>query len=257
MCWSSNPYHYGGNDPVNRIDPSGLTEVATLEQLKQAYDDCTGPQWGNILSDALMVASVVVAVATFPASLGTAVLIGGAFAVAGSLAQDFGDDYDARRRPDWGKNLTNATVAGVVGVVTGGISNRVGVATEGISNAVTKGVVRVGAETAIGAGGEVANQVLTPDKGNRIDNWVKVVISGATSGGGAFVSHSMSPVDLPDNTQSAFARTVDATFPKGAWFPNGHFDPGGLVMADGANLAGELVSSGTEWSYEAHSASGN
>lgn len=181
-------YCYAANDPVNRLDPLGLSPLS-IDEFERLKDRYTGTQWGNIASVAIVVAAVVLT----PTGAGPLVLV--AAGAATGLASEGGRQLvnNATNRGDEGYDVGAIVKSTVLGAATGPI------AIPGVSEtsrfATTVGGRAVVAATEGAAGGTVSELYdLTPLPGSDGSFDVdQVVISAGTSVVAGEASHQLRP----------------------------------------------------------------
>jgi RHS repeat-associated protein len=176
---AANPYRYGGNDPLDWIDPLGLHQAVPLDTYEQFRRDAQDVQWGTLAKVGLLIGGVALTIA-FPAAGPLALgLLGAGLGAAPAVI-----DGVTTGHWDAGAIVKGAVVGGATGVVSAYIPGAGALAGAGAS-ATTKLGLSVGLGAATGTGGALLNESydLTPLPGSDHTFDVANIATGTLLGG--------------------------------------------------------------------------
>jgi RHS repeat-associated protein len=124
-AWSGNPYHYAGNDPVGRVDPSGLRPVTDAELRayrdemgRNAWEkttDWVGENWEYLAAGAMIVGGVALMFTGVGGPAGVALMAASGGLIAGGASA--GIQKFTTGEVDWGQVAKD----GLVGAAAGGL----------------------------------------------------------------------------------------------------------------------------------------
>jgi RHS repeat-associated protein len=214
---ANHPYHYAANDPINMMDPLGLSnQPVSIEEYQQYKKEATGFQWANV---AVVVAGIVGTALIFT-PLGPLALAGisAGLGMGVNMARQVGDQGRSFGEIDWGQQLR----AGVGSAIFGGLGGVVGRPMAGFFTAGAGRVLGpvssrvVGTAAAGGSFGTFSQAVQEgydatglPGSDGRFDtNWVLLSGTFGVIGGGIGGARPVPPPGAPPQPNLTFRQSL-------------------------------------------------